>query len=355
MTIRGFNRFFLLATAPFFGILIILYFLQMHLYIPKLADIPNLSLSLDQPTQQITNNLDKAKGNMTILQSLISNFYSLYEKTTNETAQLVQVASAQAARPEQIFNARVANVLGNPAQSINSGNIELNLYYVSGSQYKGYALKAYIKSDKAMQMVLGQDRVGGSETTLSEVNRYGAIAGINAGGFADDPKSGKRYPLSTTVYNGNYVYGFEPTFDDLTFVGISKNEKLIGGKFSSQDQLDSLHPEFGATFVPQLLQHGTPLSIPSKWLYSPRRAPRTVIGNFSNDQLLIFIADGYSESGGSGATLPEMQDLLERLHIQDAYNLDGGGSTSLVFGGRVINHPSDGQLRRLPTHFLFFK
>nr|WP_317890348.1 phosphodiester glycosidase family protein [Paenibacillus polymyxa] len=47
--------------------------------------------------------------------------------------------------------------------------------------------------------------------------------------------------------------------------------------------------------------------------------------------------------------------MLSRLGAQDAYNLDGGGSSSLIFNGRVVNHPSDGRLRALATYFLFFK
>ncbi len=50
----------------------------------------------------------------------------------------------------------------------------------------------------------------------------------------------------------------------------------------------------------------------------------------------------------------EMQILLKRYGAINGYNLDGGGSTSLVWNGRVVNNPSDGQLRKLPTNFLFF-
>jgi exopolysaccharide biosynthesis protein len=70
---------------------------------------------------------------------------------------------------------------------------------------------------------------------------------------------------------------------------------------------------------------------------------------------LFLVVDGYNEKGSSGATLAEMQILLQRYGALDGYNLDGGGSTSLVFNGRVINNPSDGNLRKLPTNFLFFK
>jgi exopolysaccharide biosynthesis protein len=188
---------------------------------------------------------------------------------------------------------------------------------------------------------------------MQAVNRYGASAGINAGGFAD--QNGKRYPLSTTVVNGKYLYGFEPSYKDLSFVGLNKSGQLIGGKFTSKAQLDQLEPVFGASFVPVLLKNSTKTVIPQKWQLAPKRAPRTVIGNYKDDQLLILVADGYNENGNSGATLQELQDKLYNLGVIDAYNLDGGGSSSLIFRGKVINNPSDGNLRRVPTNFLFFK
>ncbi|MNI89529.1 hypothetical protein D3C73_1469380 [compost metagenome] len=65
--------------------------------------------------------------------------------------------------------------------------------------------------------------------------------------------------------------------------------------------------------------------------------------------------DGYNEKGSSGATLEELQGRLYKLGVVDAYNLDGGGSSSLVLNNRVVNNPSDGNLRPVPTHFLFYK
>jgi exopolysaccharide biosynthesis protein len=37
----------------------------------------------------------------------------------------------------------------------------------------------------------------------------------------------------------------------------------------------------------------------------------------------------------------ELQRLCDRLHITDALNLDGGGSTTMVVNGAIKNTPSD--------------
>jgi hypothetical protein len=299
--------------------------------------------------------LDSAATSVGEIRSTVEKYYELYTQSASAVAQMAKTAAAQIARPAAIYDARITGRLGSPRSTVNSGNIRLQLFNLNGGDYNGYALKVDLKSSKAMRMVLGKDAVGGSETTLSAASRYGAVAGVNAGGFADDNKTGKRYPLSTTILGGKYVYGFEPTFDNLTFVGFTASRKMIGGKFSRQSDLDKLQPDFGATFVPALLQQGKRQTIPDQWLNSPRRAPRTVVANYKDGQLLFLVTDGYDERGNSGATLPELQDKLVSLGAIDAYNLDGGGSSSLVFNGQVINKPSDGKLRPLPTHFLFFK
>ena len=43
----------------------------------------------------------------------------------------------------------------------------------------------------------------------------------------------------------------------------------------------------------------------------------------------------------SGMTFAELQALAERLRLTDALNLDGGGSTTMVIGDRIVNRPSD--------------
>ncbi|MEF3304074.1 phosphodiester glycosidase family protein [Paenibacillus sp. GYB003] len=355
MTAREINRFFLLACAPFIGMVVWLLSAGFALDMPRLGFAPTLeSFTLEEQTKTVHQSLDVAKVNAAATKSTVEKFYQLYEQSANDTSAMLKLATAQTARPAAIFDARISAEFGKPIRTVTSANIDLRLYQFNDPNYKGYALKADLKTDKAMKMALGKDKLGGSETTLAAVNRFGAVAGINAGGFADT-EDGKRYPLSTTILNGKYVYGFEPSFDNLAFVGLSTDRKLIGGKFTKQADLDKLNPSFGATFVPVLLKGGVKQAIPAQWQNSPRRAPRTVVGNFGNNQLLFIVADGYNERGGSGATLMELQDRLARLRVVDAYNLDGGGSSSLIFEGKTINNPSDGRLRPLPTNFLFFK
>ena len=76
------------------------------------------------------------------------------------------------------------------------------------------------------------------------------------------------------------------------------------------------------------------------------RHPRSAIG-FSRDSSRVYLltVDGRSENSG-GATLIELAGLLRKLGAWDAMNFDGGGSTTMVVGGKVVNVPSDAEGER---------
>src|SRR5262245_26059146 len=71
------------------------------------------------------------------------------------------------------------------------------------------------------------------------------------------------------------------------------------------------------------------------------RHPRTVIG-FSRDSSMLYllVVDGRQEAS-VGMTLTELATLMRRLGAWNAMNFDGGGSSTMVLGGAVVNKPSD--------------
>lgn len=350
------NRFVILALAPFAGALFALtFFINWQLHLQSEVSLSEIEHDMHEHAEQIAQQLREAASNVVYTQAAIAQIYHIYNESAVKAGSMVQEAAAMKLRPLILYDRRVIAKLGTPIERIRSDKLEIDVYPVKERYYEGFAMKVNLRSPDAMKMVLGKDKLGEAETTLSAAQRYGAAAAVNAGGFADDARTGKRYPLSTTVMDGEYLFGFEPSFSDLFFVGINDEGKLIGGKFTNKEDLDRLKPKFGASFVPILLKNGVSQPIPKKWQTSPRRAARTVIANYKHDHLLFLVINGNDGNGSYGATLEELQHKLKELGVVDAYNLDGGGSTSLVVNGKVLNKPSDGRLRPLATHFLFFK
>ena len=87
--------------------------------------------------------------------------------------------------------------------------------------------------------------------------------------------------------------------------------------------------------------------------FSVTRHPRTALG-FSADSSALYLitVDGRSESS-SGMSLAELASLMQSLGVAQGLNLDGGGSTTLVLNGRVVNHPSDSSGERTVGNILY--
>lgn len=72
-----------------------------------------------------------------------------------------------------------------------------------------------------------------------------------------------------------------------------------------------------------------------------RRHPRTAIGVLDDGRIILLVVDGRRPSHSLGMTLLELAAALRRLGAVEAMNLDGGGSSVLVVGGRAVTVPSE--------------
>lgn len=67
--------------------------------------------------------------------------------------------------------------------------------------------------------------------------------------------------------------------------------------------------------------------------------PRTAICQVEENHYLFVVSDGRTNES-EGLTLLELAEFLQTLNVKVAYNLDGGGSSTMVFNGQVINNPT---------------
>ncbi|WP_428939261.1 phosphodiester glycosidase family protein [Fontivita pretiosa] len=86
--------------------------------------------------------------------------------------------------------------------------------------------------------------------------------------------------------------------------------------------------------------------------------PRTAVG-VSRDgrKLILLVVDGRQPGHSLGMTTQELGQVMLELGASDAVNLDGGGSSTLVFADpnpRVLNRPSDGQERAVGANLAIF-
>lgn len=68
--------------------------------------------------------------------------------------------------------------------------------------------------------------------------------------------------------------------------------------------------------------------------------PRTGIGFIDKNHYVFIVVSGRGSDGSRGASMTEFAQMFLDAGANTAYNLDGGGSTTLVFGDRVVNTPA---------------
>lgn len=84
----------------------------------------------------------------------------------------------------------------------------------------------------------------------------------------------------------------------------------------------------------------------------PTQAPRTAIGQSANGLLHVVVVDGRN-TDSAGCTTEELANYMLSQGCVTAFNLDGGGSSTIWYNGSVINVPSDGTERVVAQAWVF--
>ncbi len=109
-------------------------------------------------------------------------------------------------------------------------------------------------------------------------------------------------------------------------------------------------------FGPVLVENGEAADLPESFYVNCHDGyyePRTAIGQLGPLHYIVIVVDGRREGYSTGASMPQLQQLFLDEGAQFAFNLDGGGSTTLYFLGEVINMPSGGKERSVSDVIMF--
>ncbi len=91
---------------------------------------------------------------------------------------------------------------------------------------------------------------------------------------------------------------------------------------------------------PLLVRDGQAVTESEGFRHEGTRNPRTAIARLRGGSILLLVADG-RQAASIGLTTAELARILLSLGAEEAMNLDGGGSSTMVVRGRVVNSPSD--------------
>lgn len=223
---------------------------------------------------------------------------------------------------------------------------------VSGNNYHGYVMTVH---DPTKIRLGVPAKRGKGEKVSSMVERTGALAGVNGGGFADPNWKGNGFkPIGVVISQGKLYYNGISSGAATQIVGLDKQGKMIAGKYTLEE-LNKLGIQEAVTFQPRIIVNGKGQIRSQKEGWGI--APRTAMGQREDGAILFVVIDGRQPGYSIGASLYDVQQIMLDHGAVIAANLDGGSSTVLVKeGGNIVNKPSSEYGERyLPTAFLVFE
>ena len=81
--------------------------------------------------------------------------------------------------------------------------------------------------------------------------------------------------------------------------------------------------------------------------------PRTAVGLIGTNHLVFVVVDGRSPGYSAGVTMTGLAQIMKDLGAQTAYNLDGGGSSTMYFNGSLLNNPLGANRERGTSDILY--
>lgn len=235
-----------------------------------------------------------------------------------------------------------------PVEDKKEENKDITVEKITGKNYVGYVM--IIPDASKVKLVDGRKSNRGSK--LSEiVKNNNAIAGINAGGFADEGGVGYGNVLcDATIINKKLLYGSKAS--KYSLIGLSSDKKLVLGKYTYQQAMNA-GIESAVEFGPYIIVNGKNQITNSS---SGGIHPRMAIGQKKDGTFIFVVVDGRQPGYSLGTNLLELQNIFNRYDAYNVANLDGGSSATMYYNGKVVNKTSTPMGERyLPNAFIVEK
>lgn len=218
--------------------------------------------------------------------------------------------------------------------------------------YKGATVYAMLVLDPSMVYVgtaaMDPDGWVSYGLTLDVMaQQYGAIGGINAGGFKDDTGAGQGWPPSGITYSRGYNFSKEELG---AIAGIDNGNTLWAGYFTHED-CELMGIRDAVSFGPALVQDGVKEE-PEK--LEKGIGARTAIGQREDGAIVMVAVDG-RQGYSIGITFEDLTNIMaDKFGCINAANMDGGNSTCMYFDGKAVNRSANqaGGTRYLPDAWL---
>ena len=215
-------------------------------------------------------------------------------------------------------------------------SVEVNGYTVEGTEV--YAAEVSLASPEYLKTALAQGLYGKNvtEETSQIAADNNAILAINGDYYGAREKgyvikNGELFRDTAVSGQKDLVIYMDGSF------GIISEDEVTADELIADGAVNTL------SFGPALIENGTVTVGENEEVAKAMTSnPRTAIGVKADGTYLFVVADGRTDES-EGLSLYELAEFMKELGAVTAYNLDGGGSSTMVFNGNVINNPTGGR------------
>ena len=249
--------------------------------------------------------------------------------TTTSSQNTTSVSSSTAAT--------IATNVSTTDTSYSDDNIQINLETITTNNTTVYVADIQVSSAEYLKTALAQNTYGTNITakTSETATANNAILAIN-GDYYGANSTGyviKNGILYRDAVRDNASYG------DLAIYADGSFEIVYEDEVTAQELIDKGVINLLA-FGPSLVEDGEIVVDTSTEVGRAMASnPRTAIGIIDENHYIIVVADGRTTES-EGLSLYQMAEIMKEYGATTAYNLDGGGSSTLYFNGQVINNPT---------------
>ena len=208
------------------------------------------------------------------------------------------------------------------------------------TEYREYDTSIYVadiilSSPEYLQTAFAQNAYGRNvtEKTSEIAESAGAILAIN-GDYYGAQEDGYVF-RNGVLYRNTSSSGQEDLviYEDGSFAII--NETDVTGEELLADGAQQV-----LSFGPALIENGTVVVSENDEVGKAKTSnPRTAIGIVDNLHYMFVVSDGRTDEN-AGLSLLQLSKFMKEFGVTTAYNLDGGGSSTMYFNGKVINNPT---------------
>lgn len=256
------------------------------------------------------------------------------------TAATVAESTAVATADSDIVTASAGGLSGTSL-----GTAKTDDYSITVTQYQEYDTAIYVaditvSSAEIIKTALANDTYGKNITaytsTIASENQ--AVLAIN-GDYYGAQESGY-------VIRNGVAYRETSDGEDIFVLYADGSMKVLDSDDVTVQELLDQGAWQAWSFGPGLLSDGVvTVGENTEVSRAMNSNPRTAIGRIDDNHYVFVVSDGRTDES-KGLSLYELAEFMESLGCRTAYNLDGGGSSTMYFNGSVINNPTtNGRIR----------